>query len=334
MIQIKSFRFGDLSTHKKSRDMEISRKFRNRILLFVILVIASIFSILNPTFLRPQSMMNLVSAVSVLSIAAIGQSLILLTGGMDLSIGSSLGLAAALSVMVTNATGNPFLGFLTAIVTTTGIGLINGIMVGKFSINVVVLTLGMMGAARSISMVITNNTAIKVVNTTFNALGGGYFETKLARIPYSFFIIIIAYGLFSQILSRTTFGRKIAAVGGNRDAARTAGIPVNNIILFVYTLTGFLIGLACIIDVGRVSSFHPYSGVGLEFDALTAAILGGVSMKGGKLDILGTLLGVILLGVIITGLSLLNIYVYYVQIIKGLLLLAAVLVNTYFEQLE
>jgi ribose transport system permease protein len=276
----------------------------------------------------------MVKAIAVISIGAIGMSLAVLTGGIDLSIGSNLGLSATMAALVVVSTGNAFLGFISAILIASTVGLINGLMVAKVKVNVIVLTLGMMGICRGLARVISNSFAIKVKNDTFNWLGGGYFKLERTRIPILLFVVIVLYILFYLLLNYSVFGRKLTAIGANVKAARVAGLSVDKNLILIYLIIGVLIGLASIIDVGKISSSTPMTGVGLEFDAVTAVILGGASLRGGKLDIKGTFLGVLLIGVILNGLALLNIFVYSVLVIKGGLLLFAVLINNIFERYQ
>ena len=312
----------------------VRKNSRNLVLLGLIIIIATIFSLLNPIFLTLQSFMNMVNAIAVVSIAAIGMSLAILTGGIDLSVGSNLGLSATCAALVVTTTGNPFLGFLTAIIVASVIGLFNGLMAGKLKVSIIVLTLGMLGIARSLSRVLSNSFAIKVKNDVFNWLGGGYIKTSTARIPISLFIIILIFLLFYFLLNNTIFGRKLTAIGANVSASKVAGLSVDRNIVIIYLLIGVLIGIASIIDVGRISSATPQSGVGLEFDAITAVVLGGASLRGGKLDIKGTFLGVLLVGIVINGLALLNVFVYSVLVIKGGLLFLAVLTNNIVEKFQ
>jgi ribose transport system permease protein len=308
------------------------RNIRNLLLIITIVILVVIFSLVNPIFLRFQNLMNLVSAIAVLSIGSIGMSLVILSGGLDLSIGSNLAISGACAVLTVQATGNAALGMLVTLAVSSMIGAINGFLIGKIKINAVVMTLAMLAMGRSLAHVSTNNNAIKMNNDVYNRLGGGGISVGQSSIPNVLFMIIIFYVVFIVIFKYTTFGRKVAAIGGNADAARAAGIPQDRIVFLIYLITGALIGVATIADVGRVSSSHPYAGMGLEFNAITAVILGGASLGGGKLDLKGTLLGVVLLGVVLNGLALSNVYVYYVSIIKGTLLLIAVISNILIEK--
>jgi ribose/xylose/arabinose/galactoside ABC-type transport system permease subunit len=312
--------------------MATSGNFRLMLLLATIIVLFVLFGTLNPIFYRSQNLMNMVSAIAVLAIASIGMSLIILSGGLDLSIGSSLAMSAACAALVIKATNSPYLGFITSIGVAMLIGAINGYAIGKAKLNTVVFTLGMMAMARSLSQVITNNSSIKIKNDIFTWLGSGYVQTRFSTIPFTLFLIILFYAFFIALFSYSAFGRRVSAIGGNPDAAKMSGIPTEGTLVVIYVLNGFLVGIASIIDVGRVASYNPYAGVGLEFNAITAVILGGATLSGGKLDLKGTLLGVIVMGIVISGLSLLNIYVYYVNVIKGSLLLVAVISNILLEK--
>jgi ribose transport system permease protein len=302
------------------------------LLVFTVLFLSVLFGILNPIFFRPQNLMNMVSAMSVLAISSIGMSLVIMSGGLDLSMGSVLALSASCTALVLRSTNNALLGFLTAVGTATLVGTINGFAIGTIKLNAVVFTLGMMAMARSFAQVITSNTSIKIKNGVFNWLGGGSILTASFTIPIALFVVIIFYVFFVTLFKRSVFGRKVNAIGGNSHAARIAGIPVEKTLMIIYVINGLLIGVATIIDVGRVSSSNLYAGAGLEFNAITAVIIGGASLSGGKLDLRGTILGVIIMGIVISGLALLNIYVYYLNVIKGSLLFMAVLANILVEK--
>ena len=314
--------------------LNFKKNLRNLILLLMIIIMISIFSIIKPIFISLQSMMNMVNAISVLSIGALAMSLAILVGGLDLSIGSSLGLSAVCAALVVNITNNPFLGFITAILVASSVGFFNGILIGKLKINTIILTLGMLSILRSLDLVFSNNDSIRVNNKVFNWIGGHVIATNRGNIPVSIFLILFLYLLLYLLLNNTVLGRRFTAIGVNNNAAKTAGIIVDKNIILIYLLIGFFIGVGSIVEIGIVSSATVQAGVGLEFDAVTAVVLGGASLNGGKLDIKSTFLGVFLIGVIINGMALLNIYVYAGLIFKGLLLLFAIFLNNLFDKFQ
>jgi len=278
--------------------------------------------------------MNMVRKTATLFVVSIGMSMVMLTGGFDLSVGSNLALAGACGATMLNITKNPFIAILVTIFMASAIGLINGLMIGKLKINSIVLTLAMLGMARSLALVIAKSSTINVKNEVFTWLGAYDVKTLLGKIPVSLFFIIALYVMFFCVLNYSTFGKRLIAIGGNMFAAKVAGLSVERNIVFAYLITGILVGVGTVISVGRSYSAAPLAGFGLEFEAISVVIIGGVSLGGGKVDIKGTFLSVLLLGIIFNGLTLTNVYSFYVEITKGFILLFAILVNHYLERLQ
>jgi ribose transport system permease protein len=274
-----------------------------------------------------MSFMNIVRKSSVLSIVSIGMTMVILSGGLDLSVGSSIAFAGAVSAVILNSTGNAFLGYIVAIGIAASVGLINGLLIGKVKLNPVIVTLAMMGIARTGSLVVTGASPISIDNDIFKWIGQAGIGKGLSAIPMVLFLVVLVYVCFEQILKKTLFGRNLYALGGNEHAARVSGIKTTTYTVAVYTITGVLVGIGSIILVGRSSAAIPLAGLGLEFEAVTAVILGGTALTGGKGDLLGTFLGVVLLGILFNGFALMDITPYIQTLIKGLLLLGAVLLN-------
>ena len=170
--------------------------------------------------------------------------------------------------------------------------------------------------------------------THLPGLGKSNIKAPGALIPVVLFFLIGLIILFTFIMKKSVFGKRTYAIGCNRDSARMAGVPVKLTIMFVYMLSGLMVGIASIVAVGRVSSAAPLAGMGMEFEAVTAVILGGAAISGGKADMVGTLLGVVMLGVLVTGLTMAHVNIYFVELVKGFVLLAAVLMNNIFEKYE
>ena len=266
-------------------------------------------------------------------IAALSIGLVILIGGIDLSVGSILILTGVITANIINLTDNTFLSILVALVFSTILGLINGAAIGMLKLNFVIVTLATMQAYRSLADVISNKSPIRISNENFNYLGSGYIELdNIYELPIVIFPIIGIYILFSYLLKNNIFFRKIKLIGSNKDTARISGINVNLNTMWTYSLSGSLIGIATVIDTGRVMSVHPMSGLNLEFDAITAVIIGGASLKGGVLNISSTFLGVLIVGCVVSGLSLMNIQAFYVKVLKGCILLAAIILNQILER--
>jgi len=271
--------------------------------------------------------MNIARKLSALSLVSIGMTLVILSGGLDLSVGSSMAFAGAAAAYVLNLTGSPLVGFITAIAVASFVGLLNGLLIGKYSLSPVVVTLAMMGIARTGSLVITGASPISIDNDAFKWLGQASLGKGSTAIPFVLFFVIILYFLFGNIMQKTLFGKNIYALGGNEHAARVSGINTSKYKIYIYMITGVLVGIGSIIIVGRGSAAIPWAGQGLEFEAVTAVILGGTALSGGKGDILGTFLGILLLGILFNGFALMDISPYIQTLVRGLLLLFAVLLN-------
>ncbi|MBD3247178.1 ribose ABC transporter permease [Candidatus Pacearchaeota archaeon] len=318
-----------------SSNNRINRFFRNNIrhfaLIGIIIILFVLFFSLSPAFRSLESFMNIIRRVMVLGIVSIGMTFVILSGGLDLSIGSNLALSGVVAAIVLNSTGNAFLGFITALAVGSFVGFINGYMIGKLKISSVVLTLATLGMARSLTLVITNASTVRISNPIFGWLGQTSIKTSLANIPVAGFLVIFLFIIFGIILNNTLFGRKIYALGSNPVASRIAGLMVEQNTIIVYVLTGLLVGVGSIVMVGRVVSAVPWAGLGLEFEAITAVIIGG-TIKPGEGDLKGTFLGVLMLGILFGGLGVLDISPYFQQIAKGVLLLFAVLIYQFSQK--
>jgi ribose transport system permease protein len=310
------------------RQSLIGKHSRDVILLCIIAGLTLLFSLLSPSFFQLYSMMNLIKKVAALAIVSVGMTLIILTGGLDLSIGSSLAFAGAASAVVLNSTNSALLGFCTAIGLAIAVGAVNGLFIGRMKVNPVVFTLAMMGIARTGSLVITKASPISISNEAFKWLGQAKIGSGRSAVPFVAILIAVLFLAFSVLLRRTVFGKAIYAIGGNDAAAKVAGIRTSSVRTWAYVITGFLVGVASIFTVGRGSAAVPLAGGGLEFEAISAVIIGGVRLEGGSGSLVGTLLGVVLIGILFNGFALMDISPYWQTLAKGLLLLAAVLLNT------
>ncbi|HHY46420.1 MAG TPA: ATP-binding cassette domain-containing protein [Firmicutes bacterium] len=307
----------------------ISTNFRLLALLGIILALIVLFTFIAPNFLSFKNAMNIVGQIATLAFVAIGMTFVILTGGIDLSVGSSLalaGVAAALAVPV----GGSLLGFLAAIGTSCLVGLINGLMIGKARVSPFMATLAMMALARGLTIAITDGKAITVIDPVFNWLAQG----MVGPMPVVLFTLIPVYLLWHMVLTRHVLGRYTYAVGGNELASRASGLSTGRVIATVYTMAGFFVGIGSIVTVGRLTSAQPLAGLGLEFEVITAVVLGGTSLAGGEGDILGTILGVCIVGILTNGLGLIDIVPFWQYVVKGIMILAAVLIDQFSRSLE
>ncbi len=293
--------------------------------LIGLIVVASVgFSIANPNFFSIANIGILLRSISVLFLLSMGMTFIMLTGGIDLSVGSNVAFAGGVGVVVLTSTGIPVLGFAAALIAAMAIGFINGFFIGKLKLSAFMVTLATMALARGLALVIYDADSINVTNTTFLWLGG----TSIGNFPIVIPFVALVFAALCVVLYKTAYGRDVYAVGSNINTAFLMGRQADRTVVSVYVLTGLLVGIAAIITVGRVSSGQPWAGLYLEFDAITAVILGGTSLFGGRGKLFGTILGVLLYGIIINGLILTGTNPYLQSLIKGLILLGVVLIDT------
>ena len=310
---------------KKPQD---SLTVRYLVLVALILVASVSFGIANENFYSLTNVGILLRSIAVLFLLSMGMTFIMLTGGIDLSVGSNVAFAGGVGVITLNATNSAVLGFAAAILAGMAIGMINGVFIGRLKLSAFMVTLATFALARGLALVIYNADSINVSNATFLWLGGVSWGNMPVVIPF----VALVFGALSVLLYKSTFGRDVYAAGSNINTAFVLGRRPGRIIVLIYVLSGALAGLSAIITVGRVSSGQPWTGLYLEFDAITAVILGGTSLFGGRGKLFGTILGVLLYGVIINGLVLTGTNPYLQSLIKGLILLGVVLLDTYTQR--
>ncbi len=292
----------------------------------VILIV--LFTAINPIYLKLGNVMNLISQTAVLAILAIGMSFVMISGGIDLSVGSSIAFSGALAALALKYTGNSMIAIILALIGGSFIGLVNGFIVGKLKINAFIATLSTLILARGLTIGLLGGNAVRIFDKVLLWLG----QTTIGPIPVILVVVVILYLVFFQFSKYSVFGRGIYAIGGNSITARLAGIKIEKQIILIYVINGVLVGLASIFTIGRLSSIQPYSGLGIEFEVIAAVVLGGISIVGGEGSIIGVLLGTILMGALSNGLILINLPNYYIDVIKGGILLAAVTFDKMFLQ--
>ncbi len=291
--------------------------------IFLSLIILAIFlSLASPYFFSFENSINILRQVSVVGIIAVGMAMVIITAGIDLSVGSVLSLGGVVTALLAQVI-NPWLAVILGLCIGALAGLINGILIVKVKITPFIVTLGMMSIAKGAAYLLTGGLVTRFYNqATF--LGGGY----IWRIPFSV-IILISTIIIGQIITRkTVFGRNIYAVGSNEKAARLSGIKVGNVKVLVYTITGALAALAGIITAGNLTVADTASGSGTELDVIAAVVIGGTSMTGGKGTIVGVLLGSILMGMIRNGFVLLGVSAYWQVVTIGIIIILAVTVDS------
>ncbi len=278
----------------------------------------------SPKFLNSSNLFSVARAFSYIAIMAIGECMVIITGGIDLSIGSVFGLAGVISTMAMTKWGmgivvSIFVGLAVAAL----VGLINGLMITKVKLPPFIATLGMLSIARGTCFVLTRGYPIIFLPEKFLVLGQGYFGI----IPIPVILMLILILLFTILLKRTVFGRRVYALGGNEEATRVSGVNVDRLKLTVYCLSGTLAGFAGIITASRLGVGQAVAGTGYEMDAVAAVIIGGASLSGGRGTMSGMLIGAAIMGVLNNALVLLSVSAYWQQIVIGCVIIIAVTVD-------
>ncbi|MGB9608538.1 MAG: ABC transporter permease [bacterium] len=278
----------------------------------------------NPRFLTLDNISNVLRQVSVYAILAVGETFVILTGGIDLSVGSLLALCGAVSARL-SLSYPLWEAFLAGISLGICIGALQGTIIAKGNVPPFVATLGTMAIARSLTLVYTKGALISPLPQSFQYLGSGYLFHTLFSVPVvmTLFIYLIAF----IVLTRTAFGRRIYAIGGNEEASRLSGINVPLYKIFIYAISGMTAALGGLVMTARLNCAHPQAGLGYELDAIAAVVIGGTSLMGGEGGVGGTLIGSLIMGVLNNGLNLLEVNPFWQQAVVGTLIIIAVLLD-------
>jgi putative xylitol transport system permease protein len=301
--------------------------------IFIALALVCVtLAVISENFLSTRNILNVLRQTSINGILAIGMTFVILTRGIDLSVGSVVALAGivAASFATTASTGMvvgaPYPA-LVAIIVGLAVGMacggVSGIIVARFHVPAFVATLGMLSAARGLTLIYSGGRPIPALVEDFRWIGTG----SIWGVPVPIFLLLGTFALAHFVLTQTRFGRHVYAVGGNPHAAKVSGLPVKGIRFSVYVISGALAGLAGMILAARTGSALPQAGIAYELDAIAAVVIGGTSLAGGVGRVTGTLIGALLIGVMNNGLDLLGVQSYYQQVIKGLLIVVAVMLD-------
>jgi ribose transport system permease protein len=289
-------------------------------MLPVLILICILFAVLTPNFLTENNIINVVRQASINIVLAAGMTFVILTGGIDLSVGSVLGLTAVIAVVVSLAPGLSWAAVPAAMLAGLVIGVLTGVIVAYMGLPPFIVTLGTYTAIRGAAYLAAGGTTVINSNIDFAWIGNGYF----GPIPWLVIIALITIVVSAFILQGTVLGVHVYAVGGNPQAARLTGIPVASVLIFVYGVSGFLSGLGGAMSASRLYSAQGQLGIGYELDAIAAVILGGTSFSGGIGNVFGTLVGALIIAVLNNGLTLLNVSFYWQLVIKGAVIVLAV----------
>lgn len=309
--------------NKKTNNTIVRFGKNNMSMLIALVAIILLFTFMTPNFLTRNNMFNVLRQISSNTIIAIGMTFVLLTGGIDLSVGSIIAVTNCVSICMMVA-GVPIpAAIVIGLLLGSIVGLLNGVIIAKLHIPAFIMTLAMMQIARGAAYLSTDGKPVRFSNDSFSLIGNGY----VGMVPVPVIIMIVCIIIFAFILHKSKFGVYIYAVGGNREAARFSGIDISKIEIGVYTICGILAGLAGMILSSRMLSAQPTSGDGAEMDAIAAAVLGGTSLSGGAGSIAGTVIGALFIGVLNNGLNIIGVSSYWQEVIKGVVIIIAVLVD-------
>ncbi len=292
---------------------------------FAFVLLAGTLAIWSPPFRTLSNIENILQQISVNGILAIGMTLVIITAGIDLSVGSVLALSAvvATSFAATNDQGNPqhplLVPLALGVLAGLACGTVNGILIAKRRLAPFIVTLGMMTVARGLALVYTGGRPEIGLSDAYDKIGDGLMG------PGLIFLAVVLAGVF--ILHFTRFGRYVYAVGGNELAAKVSGVNTDRVLIGVYAFTGALAGVAGIVESSRVMSGAPSAGEGYELNAIAAVVIGGTSLNGGVGSMAGTIVGVLIIGVMNNGLDLLHVSSYWQQVVKGAIIVCAVMLD-------
>jgi L-arabinose transport system permease protein len=290
-------------------------------ILVIFILLFFLLSLFVPYFFSWQNMIGLALSVSTVGIIACTMLFCLASGDFDISVEAIVAFSGVLAAVMINVTGSVTIGILVALLAAGAAGAFNGVVIAKLGINALITTLATMQIMRGLGFIVSNGTAVGIREPGFFGLGNGSFFS----IPNPVWITIISFAVFGFLLNRTTFGRNTLAIGGNKEAARLAGIRVDRIKILIFTLQGFMAGLAGIVLASRMTSGQPNTSMGLSLDVIAACVLGGVSLTGGVGTIMGTIVGVLIMGTVQNAMNLMNIPTFYQYVARGVILLLAVL---------
>jgi inositol transport system permease protein len=291
-------------------------------LIAVIIAMAIVFSILNPNFYSENNLRNVARQSSILGIAACGQTMVILSGGFDLSVGMVIGLISVIASLAMADYGL-WPGLAVGLLTGLACGGVNGLLVAKAGLAPFIATLAMFSAARGLALIISGGLPITDLPANFTWLGAG----QIFTIPVPALIAAATFILCHMVMRKTRFGRYVYAIGGNEEAALYAGVPVARYKIAVWAFHGVLVGLAAIVLTSRAVSGHATLGEGMELESIAATVIGGTALGRGRGSIFQTFLGVLVMGILTNGLNLINVSTYYQMVAIGLIIAGAVYVD-------
>jgi ribose/xylose/arabinose/galactoside ABC-type transport system permease subunit len=292
-------------------------------LLIVLLLIIVVTAIGNPRFLSVNNLLNILFQVSALGIVAAGQTILLIAGGLDLSVGAALSVAGLATALTIASTDSIALAVLAGVVAGVAIGAVNGALIATNRATPFIITLGTMTFLQGVAILMSGGSPINGTGALFDVFGTGSF----ARVPWPVYVMLLSIAAVFLVLRFTTLGRYAFAIGGNEEASRLSGIPVRRMKIALYALNGVFVGVAGVILTGILDSGLPSMGTGYELRAIAAVVIGGTPLIGGRGTVIGTLGGVLLLGLVSNSMNLLGVGANFQSAVLGLIITAAVLLQ-------
>lgn len=294
-------------------------------IIAVLLMIGVALSFLSPYFLTYDNLISVLRQISNNIYLALGMTMVIILGGIDLSVGSIVAMCGTVTVGLITTQGWPMaLAIPVGLLLGTLVGFINGFFVAQFRVPAFIITLSTMNIAKGIAYIYSGGRSTRIVDDRFNLIGTGY----LGPIPLPVVYMVLLIALFILLMNRTRFGTYIYAVGGNRESAHLSGVNMKMVEIAVFTISGFLAAFAGLVLSARMFSGQPSVGEGYELDAIAACVLGGVSMSGGVGRISGTIFGAMVIGIISNGLNLMSVSSFWQLVVKGIIIATAVLLDT------
>ncbi len=300
-----------------------SHLWANSGMLLIFIVLFIILSLFVPYFFTWRNMIALALSVSMLGMVSCTMLFALASGDFDLSVSSVVAFSGVVAGVVINSTGAVGVGILCGIIAGGIFGALNGVIIAKLHINALITTLAMMQIVRGFAYIVSGGQALSIANPGFFGLGNSIFM----GIPSPIWITVVCFVMFGILINNTTFGKNTLAIGGNVEAARLAGISVDRIRIMIFTLQGLMAGFAGVILASRMTSGQPNCAQGFELNVISACVLGGVSIKGGVAPIQGAIVGVLIMGTVQDAMNLLNIPTFYQYVVRGTILLIAVIMD-------
>ena len=296
--------------------------------VIALIILMAVITIINSNFLTANNLLNLLLQVTSNALIAFEMTFVILTGGIDLSVGSILALSSALTAGLLGSGMPVTLAILISLILGCILGMMNGLLISYGKLAPFIVTLATMTIFRGATLVYTNGNPItKGLSDTFlfQFLGQGY----IVGIPFPVIIMFIVFIVLYVLLHKTAFGKSVYAIGGNEKAAYISGVKLNKVKIIIYSISGIMASISGLIITSRLSSAQPTAGASYEMDAIAAVVLGGTSLSGGKGRILGTLIGALIIGVLNNGLNIIGVSAFWQQVVKGVVILIAVLIDRF-----